>query len=297
MAKTIYDTDLSDLVPQNLLEFKEISDICKALKLSLTDVTGSIYLDAIVAEFDRLPEDVIDLLAWQWHVDYYDSTADVETKRQYVRSSLEIHRHKGTKYAVNKAMSDINSKYHIREWTEYGGKPYYFRIVEPDGDMVSYSEKDIIKAAKDAKNVRSWLEGVQVETLQTYRLEHSADIRLSMECEQGYWVDSTFINLYWNGYHDNTETGERHTHYFNGDLEHSGREWMEIRGNTQKHKAEIIQLVEPDMGFGVTRKGYKFNSHFTLGSNIRYNSPKYIQYLHTAECITTKGGISTREAV
>lgn len=315
MAKTIYDTDLSDLVPQNLLEFKEIADICKALKLPMDDVVGSIFYDAIITNFDKMPEEVVDLLAWQWHVDYYDSTADVKTKRKLVKESLEVHRHKGTKYAVNMVVSAISEGYYIEEWFEYGGKPYHFRIVETDGDLISYSEKEIIKAVKDSKNVRSWLDGVRVDVLQKIKQTHYADITLSMECEQGYWVDSTFIDLYWNGYHitggsgpqyddthkmgeiKNSGTLERHIHYFNGDLEHSGREWMEVRGNTQKHTAESFQLIKPNMKFGVTRKGYKFNSHFTLGSNIRYNSPKYIQYLHTAECITTKGGIETREAV
>lgn len=154
-----------------------------------------------------------------------------------------------------------------------------------------------------------------IPVLQYYKLIHSASITLSFETEQGYWVDSTFIDLYWNGYHytggeghtDNRSfrandivkyDGEliKHTHYFNGELENSGKEWLEIGGNKQKHSAGTFQLIEPMQVYGQV-KGYKLNSHFKMNSTIKYEWPKTVNYLHSALCITTKGGISTQEAV
>lgn len=315
MAKTLDEITIEEIIPRNLLEFKEIADICKVLKLPMADVVGSIFYDAIIANFDKMPEEVVDLLAWQWHVDYYDSTADVETKRTLVRESLEVHRHKGTKYAVNMVLSAISEGYHIEEWFEYGGEPYHFNIIEANGDLIDYSETEIIKAVKESKNTRSWIDGIRVEVLQKIKQTHYADIHLSLETQQGYWVDSTFINLYWNGYHYTGGEGHtynrtfkanntvkydgvlyKHTHYFNGELENSGKEWLEIGGNKQRHSADISHLVEPMQVYGQV-KGYKLNSHFKMNNAIKYEWPKIVNYLQSALCITTKGGISTQEAV
>ena len=154
-----------------------------------------------------------------------------------------------------------------------------------------------------------------IPSYQYYKMVHTADMHLSLETQQGYWVDSTFINLYWNGYHytggeghtynrtfkaDNTVKYDgvlyKHTHYFNGELENSGKEWLEIGGNKQRHSADIYHLIEPKQVYGQV-KGYKLNSHFKMNSTIKYEWPKTVNYLQTALCITTRGGISTQEAV
>ncbi len=315
MAKTLEEITLEEIIPRNLLEFQEIADICKVLKLTLNDVVGNIFYDAIIANFDKMPEAVVDLLAWQWHVDYYDSTADVDTKRTMVRESLEVHRHKGTKHAVNTVLSAINPGYYVEEWFEYGGEPYRFRLIETDGDKISYSEAEIIKAVNESKNVRSWLDSVIVTTVQNYKLTHTANIALSVESSQGYWVDNTFTDLYWNGFHIAGGEGHqyngsfkanstvkydgvlyKHIHYFNGELEYSGKEWLSVGGNKQRHSAGIYHLIEPAQAYG-SKKGYKLNGNFQMNRAIKYEWPKTTNYLQTALCITTKSGISTREAV
>ena len=56
---------------------------------------------------DTESESVIDHLAYQLHVDDYDSGLPIETKREMVKNSIDIHRHKGTPYAVEKAVQTI----------------------------------------------------------------------------------------------------------------------------------------------------------------------------------------------
>lgn len=51
-----------------------------------------------------LPENVLDLLAWQLHVDGYEIAQSYEDKRRMVNSSLLMHRRKGTPWAVAEAL-------------------------------------------------------------------------------------------------------------------------------------------------------------------------------------------------
>ena len=114
------------------------------------------------SSIDTESESVIDHLAYQLHVDDYDSGLPIETKREMVKNSIDIHRHKGTPYAVEKAVQTIYSDSKIEEWFEYGGKPYYFKVTLITAPLTGKSDIDrLIRAINAAKNVRSWLEGIE----------------------------------------------------------------------------------------------------------------------------------------
>ena len=51
-----------------------------------------------------LPEPVLDVLAWQLHVEGYETAVDVAAKRQLIAGSLLLHRRRGTPWAVRTAL-------------------------------------------------------------------------------------------------------------------------------------------------------------------------------------------------
>lgn len=50
----------------------------------------------------------------------------------------------------------------VREWFEYGGEPYRFRIDTMDGFKTMDDYRALIRAINTVKNTRSWLDGVTV---------------------------------------------------------------------------------------------------------------------------------------
>lgn len=114
------------------------------------------------SSIDTEPESVIDHLAYQLHVDDYDSGLPIETKREMVKNSIDIHRHKGTPYAVEKAVQTIYSDSKTEEWFEYGGKPYYFKVTLITAPLRGETDiAKLVRAINAAKNVRSWLDGIE----------------------------------------------------------------------------------------------------------------------------------------
>ena len=83
----------------------------------------------IYARIDELDEQVLDLLARDFKVEWYDYNYQLSTKRALIRDSFFVHRHLGTKGSVVSAMSDVFPQSSIQEWWEYGGQPYYFRVI------------------------------------------------------------------------------------------------------------------------------------------------------------------------
>lgn len=83
----------------------------------------------VYARIDELDEQVLDLLARDFKVDWYDFNYQLSTKRELIRDCFFVHRHLGTKGSVVSAMTDVYPPSMVQEWWEYGGDPYYFRAI------------------------------------------------------------------------------------------------------------------------------------------------------------------------
>ena len=82
----------------------------------------------IYPEVGRLGEPLLDILAHDFKVDWWDADYSLEEKRRTLAGSWRVHKLLGTKAAVETAISAIYPETKVREWFEYGGKPYHFRI-------------------------------------------------------------------------------------------------------------------------------------------------------------------------
>ncbi|HCH1064853.1 TPA: phage tail protein I [Vibrio parahaemolyticus] len=67
------------------------------------------------------PLSLLPWLAWALSVDEWDDRWPEHIKRQVVQDSFDVHRFKGTPYAVQKALDSLNIKTHLREWWEPDG--------------------------------------------------------------------------------------------------------------------------------------------------------------------------------
>ena len=86
---------------------------------------------------------------------------EIYIKRNIIKTSVTLHRQKGTIGALKKALSAFNFiDIKIEEWFEYGSNPYhfkvYFDIPYPGFDINILPE--INKVIQSTKNVRSYLE-------------------------------------------------------------------------------------------------------------------------------------------
>ncbi len=71
---------------------------------------------AIYPRIDELDEALLDILAYDFKVDRYGYDYPLETKRALLKSSFYIHRHLGTKGAVEAAIQSVYPKSIVEEW-------------------------------------------------------------------------------------------------------------------------------------------------------------------------------------
>ena len=142
------------------IDAEPIPSLAQVADVELGKINTDLLL--IYPAIDSLNEQLIDYLAVQMHVDEYDDTENLDVKRQQVKQSFLLHRLKGTKYAVQKAVSTVYQSAKVEEWPEYSGEPYHFRVTGITAPM--NETKTINKLARlinAYKNTRSWLDYVQ----------------------------------------------------------------------------------------------------------------------------------------
>lgn len=162
--KRIKDISLIDLMPESIRNDSKIKAVCKALDRELRKINDLTKEILILPRLDSLPESVLDLLAWQWHVDFYEPIGmDIETKRSLIRKSIADHRIKGTPASVETLFANVFNGGKISEWYEYGGNPYHFKISALGRQIASEEQLAEFKhALETTKNVRSWLDEIEV---------------------------------------------------------------------------------------------------------------------------------------
>lgn len=142
------------------IDAEPITSLAQVTDVELGKINTDLLL--IYPAIDSLNEQLIDYLAVQMHVDEYDDTENLDVKRQQVKQSFLLHRLKGTKYAVQKAVSTVCQSAKVEEWPAYSGDPYHFRIsgitapIE-DGAVVN----KLVRIVNAYKNTRSWLDYIE----------------------------------------------------------------------------------------------------------------------------------------
>lgn len=125
----IYNTKLLNLLPPNLQNDPDMMAAANSVDKEFLDVVNSAKECILLPNIDNLPSNVVDVLAWQQHVDFYDVALDLDKKRELVKNSIRWHRKKGTPAAVEEVVSTFFKNSKVQEWFEYDGKPYFFKVV------------------------------------------------------------------------------------------------------------------------------------------------------------------------
>jgi len=151
------------LIPK-LHEDKKLSAVEELFKEIFTNLLNKAPLTQIYTRIDALPEEALDLLAWQFHIEGYELAQTTEEKRNLIKSAIELHRYKGTKYAIKKVLEALNLQGRIWEWFEYGGQPYRFKIdIYSNNKFISpQTETKLLELIHRYKNERSHLEKVAI---------------------------------------------------------------------------------------------------------------------------------------
>ena len=155
----ITSDNLMRTFPDVLRKDKKLRALAQVVADALSARKEEIDLLRIYTQIDNLPEDLLDILAYDFKVDWYGYDYGIEAKRALIKDSFQVHKKLGTRGAVEKALSDIYPGSEIEEWFDYGGLPFFFRIVlDVTQQRVSITHDEVIRAVDMNKPIRAHLQ-------------------------------------------------------------------------------------------------------------------------------------------
>ncbi|EEJ9033292.1 phage tail protein I [Salmonella enterica subsp. enterica serovar Oslo] len=139
--------------------FSILANIAAERFAQLDMTTLLVYLVDVV-DASALPS-----LAEQFHVQGLEGwlfASDEQEKRELIKQVIELHKYKGTVWAVRRVLEILSLPGAITEWFEYGGKAYFFKV---DIELVNQGMDEnlfnnLVELIHQYKNVRSKLEAL-----------------------------------------------------------------------------------------------------------------------------------------
>jgi phage tail P2-like protein len=168
-----------ELLSPNLQGDKNLEGLCAAADkiFSIENELNKLLVYII----DDVPAEALPYLAWQFHVEGYDLAQTDEEKRSLIKKSFELHRYKGTPWAVKQAIKSVGyTDAEIIEglptvkydgaYTYSGSEDYMggvrwalFRVILDIGESKSLTKTDIeglVALVNEYKNARSHLRDI-----------------------------------------------------------------------------------------------------------------------------------------
>mgnify|MGYP001031548878 FL=1 len=175
--KVTVKENLLEAFPYGLARDENKEALADVVAAELVKLLCGVDKSLIYTQIDELDEAVLDILAYDLKMDWYDTEAGIENKRQAIKECILVHKFKGTKYAVETAMRSMYDKVAVSEWFEYGGEPYHFQIAIYASTNDAGKRSKIIGKLQYAKNLRSVLDEVIFEIIPDKPLNLTAGIK------------------------------------------------------------------------------------------------------------------------
>ena len=132
----ISNIDMNKFIPL----FMRDDECVQAIAAAINDICAHIDTARLRTwdQLDKLTHDELDELAWELNVLWYNAAGTLEQKREQIRTSDDVWRTLGTRYAVEMVITQLFGSGTLEEFWEYeGGRPHHFRVRLADPSVLT----------------------------------------------------------------------------------------------------------------------------------------------------------------
>lgn len=138
----------ASLLPQS--EDYKLKAIDLAYETRVAKLKQELQVISTLAHPKKADEKYLPYLAHSHQVDFWSNELTLDEKRAIIDFSINLHRKKGTLFAVKEVLKRLSIEVKFYEWQEYEGLPYHFKI---DVDFLNRPIED-----KDLKLIEEFVE-------------------------------------------------------------------------------------------------------------------------------------------
>jgi phage tail P2-like protein len=195
---------MKELLPNVLKKDDRVKAFAELEKSSFEAITKKPpYI--FIYNLKNLSDEELETLAWQLCITSteWDLATTREQKEELIKNNILLKSKKGTKWAIGRVLGLLGLQGQVREWWEYNGKPYYFKVelgIE-NKEITPELKGKLLNLISDYKNERSWLE----ELILTYLSREEVfvnsggvgEVSINSRMRDGYgWSCITFVNAF-----------------------------------------------------------------------------------------------------
>lgn len=158
--------NLTDILPGALKASKED----KAMAAACTAILARVFEEMGILDPFVIPEVLLDMVAIEEHVDFYDPTLSVEQKRSLIDNAFFFHQRKATPAAVEQLIQIVFGDGEVVEWFEYDAQPGYFKVVTSNPAVTNELAEQFARALRSVKRLSAWLDKVEISQVETMNL-------------------------------------------------------------------------------------------------------------------------------
>lgn len=164
MIKSLRQARMTDGLPRVVKRQEWVIALSEALGLAMGQALDYTDESQIYTRLDTAPEAVLDVLAVDWKVDWYDTGFTLEQKRETIKTALMVRRLMGTAAAVKLQVHTLYPDAEVKEWFQYDGRPGCFRVNVPlPEEGISATDFRRLKTGiLTTKNERSHLDVIDI---------------------------------------------------------------------------------------------------------------------------------------
>ncbi len=122
------DGELLDLLSAPMAEDADIIAMSYAIRMGIAKFVVYVAKTTMFADVDNQPESILDYMAVELDVMYYEQTMDIETKRELIKGALKWYMAAGSGKSVEELVNTTFGGGGVSEWYEFGGEPGEFGI-------------------------------------------------------------------------------------------------------------------------------------------------------------------------
>lgn len=175
----LQNIDVLKLQTKFMRQDKSVVGFSAAAEDQFKKVSSETDKAMIYARISELPDEVLDILAWQFGADWYNATVDTEVKREAIQDVLYLAKIRGTPEAVQRIVEIYFGDGRVEEWFEYGGSPGYFRVLTSNPEATNEKAQQFTRAVESVKRKSQWLEAVVLEeTIETRDMFFGATLHI-----------------------------------------------------------------------------------------------------------------------
>lgn len=160
---TLRDAKITDALPQIIAKEPWTQAMAYAVSRQMGQLMNYANGVLIFANTDNMPDAILDILAVELRLPYYDQSYTTEVKRELIKGAIPYWASTGTVASLTEILVKIFGDANIEEWFDYNGEPGYFRILTGNPNVTGETLEQFKQTAQNVKRLSAWLEEVLVD--------------------------------------------------------------------------------------------------------------------------------------